>query len=165
MIPVMLLISCFSIMILKTNGYVGSELPLRLFFFRLSVPLFTAIERKKKQQKKMSRDLQNNFFSPSPSFFRETQRGALLFLSRTAIAIPRGFEALKASTAEVWVFLCCCSSLTALLKQGATRPQPSLLKDVDWLLQPCHLSVSRPTNVYNQNQYQWASRPAQKCAF
>lgn len=79
MIPVMLLISCFSIMILKTNGYVGSKLPLRLFFFRLSVPLFTAIERKKKQQKKMSRDLQNIFFS-SPSFFRETQQGGITFL-------------------------------------------------------------------------------------
>lgn len=80
MIPVMLLISCFSIMILKTNGYVGSKLPLRLFFFRLSVPLFTAIERKKKQQKKNVSWSPKQFFFSSPSFFRETQRGGITFL-------------------------------------------------------------------------------------
>lgn len=163
MIPVMLLISCFSIMILKTNGYVGSKLPLRLFFFRLSVPLFTAIERKNK--KKMSRDLQNNFFFSSPSFFRETQRGGITFLITYSDSYSKRFRGPQSLYCWGVSLSLLCSSLTALLKQGATRPQPSLLKDVDWLLQPCHLSVSRPTNVYNQNQYQWASRPAQKCAF
>lgn len=95
MIPVMLLISCFSIMILKTNGYVGSKLPLRLFFFVSAFHYLQPLRERKNNKKKNVSWSPKQFFFPSPSFFRETQRGALLFLSRTAIAIPRGFEALK----------------------------------------------------------------------
>lgn len=165
MIPVMLLISCFSIMILKTNGYVGSKLPLRIFFFVSAFHYLQQLRERKNNKKKMSRDLQNNFFFSSPSFFRETQRGGITFLITYSDSYSKRFRGPQSLHCWGVSLSLLCSSLTALLKQGATRPQPSLLKDVDWLLQPCHLSVSRPTNVYNQNQYQWASRPAQKCAF
>lgn len=165
MIPVMLLISCFSIMILKTNGYVGSKLPLRLFFFVSAFHYLQQLRERKNKTKKNVSWSPKQFFFPLPFLFQRNPTGGITFLITYSDSYSKRFRGPQSLHCWGVSLSLLCSSLTALLKQGATRPQPSLLKDVDWLLQPCHLSVSRPTNVYNQNQYQWASRPAQKCAF
>lgn len=81
MIPVMLLISCFSIMILKTNGYVGSKLPLRIFFFVSAFHYLQPLRERKNNKKKclvISKTFWNFFFPPLP--FSEKPNGGITFL-------------------------------------------------------------------------------------